>query len=129
MFLILKLPAEALLLIATLDALIQLPTLTVDARIKTGKLENGKNLLAFKKVKNLQLVLEQRRIKLALTNLSPLLAISRLKFPRLSLLKKLKTSSLLKTNSEQILVRWLTMSKPRSITSMAKSSIFLERLG
>lgn len=129
MFLILKLPAEALLLIATLDALIQLPTLTVDARIKTGKLENGKNLLAFKKVKNLQLVLEQRRIKLALTNLSPLLTISRLKFPRLSLLKKLKTSSLLKTNSEQILVRWLTMSKPRSITSMAKSSIFLERLG
>jgi hypothetical protein len=128
-FLILKLPAEALLLIATLDALIQLPTLTVDARIKTGKLENGKNLLAFKKVKNLQLVLEQRRIKLALTNLSPLLTISRLKFPRLSLLKKLKTSSLLKTNSEQILVRWLTMSKPRSITSMAKSSIFLERLG
>lgn len=117
------------MLIATLDALIQLPTLTVDARIKTGKLENGKNLLAFKKVKNLQLVLEQRRIKLALTNLSPLLTISRLKFPRLSLLKKLKTSSLLKTNSEQILVRWLTMSKPRSITSMAKSSIFLERLG
>jgi hypothetical protein len=128
-FLILKLPAEALLLIATLDALIQLPTLTVDARIKTGKLENGKNLLAFKKVKNLQLVLEQRRIKLALTNLSPQPTISRLKFPRLSLLKKLKTSSLLKTNSEQILVRWLTMSKPRSITSMAKSSIFLERLG
>lgn len=121
MFLILKLPAEALLPIATLDALIQLPTLTVDARMKTGKLENGKNLLALKKVKNLWLVLDQRKIKLALTNLSPLLTISRLKFPRLSLLKKLKTSSLLKTNSEQILVRWLSTSKPRCHTSMAKS--------